>query len=499
METMLKKHLFPLLLIFLNLVASPSFAQIQQAFLVQNSGWMEPFYVDPNSQFKQLISEVARRVTNDNDTVFTVAFSQSSGGNKSPQILSEDKGAGKVSNILNNLEIAKKDTSGVLADTDFKEAIVKTISEAFKTKPGIIWIFTNNKNSPNNDPGTAARNKEFYDLIHVQPSIKKTVVFPLRMAVTGNLYSAKGIMIYALAYGETASIELERILSSDSLKQLLDKPPAMLKPLNINALSIVPAPLPLKNTPNVTASLARNSRTVILDVAADKFVPKVIMKGSLKNEFYPYVIEQGTIRAMLKMGTKEVEVNVKPNKINNLQPGASHDIEVEFSLPFSEVPSAWSKEAMLAMGKQVIFPMEVYLDVAQQKLGLSKNFEDQLNYLFPGDPISDIFLPPQNIQSSTTKIPLWVRVQYPLTPVVVSIFLILGTLACLIYLGMLSSSSKRYYFVIDGIRRPILLKPRTTVEISNDQGEIVGHVQRGWGAPKVLTIQDGHTLIVSVQ
>ena len=41
------------------IVSCTSYDNIQQAFLVQNSGWMEPFYTDPNSQFKPLISAVA--------------------------------------------------------------------------------------------------------------------------------------------------------------------------------------------------------------------------------------------------------------------------------------------------------------------------------------------------------------------------------------------------------------------------------------------------------
>ena len=34
-------------------------AGIQQAFLVQNSGWMEPFYTDQQSQLKALVGAVA--------------------------------------------------------------------------------------------------------------------------------------------------------------------------------------------------------------------------------------------------------------------------------------------------------------------------------------------------------------------------------------------------------------------------------------------------------
>jgi len=494
MENALKKSWTTLIIIFIPFFVLPCMAQIQQAFLVQNSGWMEPFYVDPKSQFKELIAEVARRASKDDDTIFTIAFSQSGGGNISPHILAEDKGASKVASHLNNLGVAIKDANGVLADTDFKEAIDKTITEAFKTKPGIIWIFTNNKNSPNNDPATAARNKDFYQLLHTKSSITKTVVFPLRMSVTGNQYSAKGLMIYALAYEEAASEALDKILASPTFKELLDKPPAKLKPLDLNSLSIVPSLL--KNTPNVDASLGIDKRTVILDVSADKFTPQIILQGSIKNEFFPYVIKEGSLRAILKMGPKEVEVNVKPYKLKNLQPGAKQDIEVQFSLPFSEVPSVWSKQALSAMGKQVIFPMEVQLDVTQQKLGLSTNFEQQLSYLFPGDPISDIFVPPGDIQSSKTKLPLLVRVQYPLAPVVALIALLIGSMVGVIYLGMLSSSSKRYRIVIDGISRPIMLKQGAIIDVRDDNGEIVGRVKRGWGGPKVLTFKDGHTIAI---
>jgi hypothetical protein len=52
METMLKKYLFPLLLIFLNLVASPSFAQIQQAFL---EAWeLRPTRAEPLHQIARV-------------------------------------------------------------------------------------------------------------------------------------------------------------------------------------------------------------------------------------------------------------------------------------------------------------------------------------------------------------------------------------------------------------------------------------------------------------
>ena len=36
---------------------------VSHVFLVQNSGWMEPFYADPASQFKPLVVEIAAAAT----------------------------------------------------------------------------------------------------------------------------------------------------------------------------------------------------------------------------------------------------------------------------------------------------------------------------------------------------------------------------------------------------------------------------------------------------
>ena len=176
-------------------------AGIQQAFLVQNSGWMEPFYTDEHSQLKALVGAVAQAATSPSDKVYTLAFSQSSGSNVSPSLIGQGQGGAGVAGQLAHLGLARKSAGGALADTDFQEAVTKTITGPFQSASGIVWIFTNNKNSPNNDSQTAERNRDFYRLLHLEPSITKTLVFPLRMPVQGKLYSAKGLMVYALAYG----------------------------------------------------------------------------------------------------------------------------------------------------------------------------------------------------------------------------------------------------------------------------------------------------------
>ena len=107
------------------------------------------------------------------------------------------------------------------ADTDFTEAVVSTITEPFAKQSGIIWIFTNNKNNPNNDAETIARNKEFYTLIHDNPAINKVLAFPLKCLLKVNIFNASGLMVYALAYGQSAEKDLNQLVESGQIAKIL--------------------------------------------------------------------------------------------------------------------------------------------------------------------------------------------------------------------------------------------------------------------------------------
>ncbi|MFM0211175.1 hypothetical protein PQQ96_27650 [Paraburkholderia sediminicola] len=469
-----------------------SAAGVQQAFLVQNSGWMEPFYTDTASQFKPLVTAVAQAVTSVDDPVFLLAFSQSSGANVSPQLLEAGKGASDFGARLGPLDVAHKGASAALADTDFKEAIVKTITGPFRSTSGILWIFTNNKNSPGNDQATAARNLDFYKLLHLEPSITKTLVFPLRMPVKGRLYEAQGLMVYALAYGEPAAQELDRILKEGRLSQVLTRPPARLKPLDFDALRIVPESI--ANSPDVHTSLAADQRTLVLDVDAGKVVPTVVLRASLQNLFYPYVIQHAAIKATLTIPERSVPVEVSPSTVTGLQPGQRESVEVRLVLPVEKVPSAWSVQALSAMGKQVLVPMTVKLDLSDQQLGLSDEFKSELNREFPGDPISSIFAAPSSVRASQAFVPVVLRIQYPLLPVLLVIVAVLALVGALVTITLLSGRGRRYSLVVDDVHRHVVLKPFANLQLRDENGTLIGTVKRGLGRPKVLKVADGHSL-----
>ena len=465
-------------------------AGIQQAFLVQNSGWMEPFYTDQQSQLKALVGAVAQAASTPDDQLFLLAFSQSSGSNVSPALLGQGRGAAGINAQLAPLGLARKGNGGALADTDFQEAVTKTITGPFRSASGIVWIFTNNKNSPNNDSQTAERNRDFYRLLHLEPSITKTLVFPLRMPVQGKLYSARGLMVYALAYGQPAADALTRIQVEGRLSKVLTRAPARLKPVDQDAVRIVPQSV--KNSPNVHASLGRDGRTIVLDVEAASLVPSVVLQASLQNMFFPYVIERATVQATLAGQTAPLQVT--PAAINGLQPGASQNVEVRFDLPMAQIPSPWSAQALSAMGKQVLLPMKATVGLAGQRLALSSNFAGELQELFPGDPISEVFTPPDSVRASQATVPLLVRIQYPLLPVLLILGAILLLVLAFVVFGLLGTRSTRYRLVVDGVPRQVLLKPFKQLVIKDDGGRDIGAIRRGLGKPSVMRVADGHTL-----
>ena len=161
-----------------------------------------------------------------------------------------------------------------------------------------------------------------------------------------------------------------------------------------------------------------------------------------------------------------------------------------------EVPSAWSRQSIAAMGKQVMIPMRVEVSLQDQQLALPASFKDEMAELFPGDPISDVFVPPASVRASLTRVPLLVRVQYPLLPVLVVIGLVLAIVAALLGLLLLTAKSTRYAVTIDGVRRNVVMKPFKTLAIQDDAGQPVGTIRRGFGRPQLVNVVPGRTLAI---
>ncbi|SBV36773.1 conserved exported hypothetical protein [uncultured Stenotrophomonas sp.] len=466
-------------------------AGMQHAFLVQNSGWMEPFYSDANSQLKPLVGAVATTVARPGDTLTVAAFNQQSQGNASPQVIYEGADPTQATIALRPLQVARKG-SGALADTDFREAIAATIAGPFHARPGILWIFTNNRNSPGNDPDTVKRNREFYDLVHVDPSITRSLAFPLKMPVKGAHYQATGLMVYALAYGEPAATHLQALVEDGTLGRVFTAAPARLKPLDRDAVRIVPRGV--SNSGNVKASLAADGKTLVFDIGASDEVTRINLKAALENLFFPYQIASARVAGTLHAGGTSLPVPVSLQTLDELAPGQAAEVVLDLPVPQGQVPSPWSWAALSAMGKQVTVPATVEIALDQQQLRISDDFRRNLATLFPGDPLSDVFVPPATIQASTARIPIALRVQYPLLPVLLVVGGALLLVVALAMLAMLAGRTARHDIMVDGYKRTVAMKAFATLEVRDLHGNYAGRIKRSLGRPRVIDVAEGHSV-----
>jgi hypothetical protein len=410
-------------------IAAPAYA-VPHVVLVQNSGWMEPFYTDPKSSFKPLVTELVSSVVQPGDALVLAAFNQSLPGAPSPRgLLSEQVDAktvhGHVQAALSGLEMARKPGGQALADTDLGEAVNAALNQVLGGKPGLVWLVTNNRNSPNNDQATSARNREFYALIHRGAAIDKALAFPLRMPVQGAHYSANGLMVYVFAAGREGARALDALLASGRVQRVITEPPARLKPLDRDTVRLVPRRV--EGAPGVALAMDTAGR-LHADVEPDAVAPGTRIQWQLENTIYPYTIADATLSARSVLAGENRQIVLARTDVKQLAPGKAEPLASSMQLPVAKLPGKWSMEALKSAGSAYVLPGRIELHLANQRLVLSQAFRERMAALFPGDPLPDIFTPPAEIQASTATLPLEVRVHYGSGPLIA---LLAGGLALL--------------------------------------------------------------------
>jgi len=461
-------------------------AAVPQVVLVQNSGWMEPFYSDTKSEFRPLVRALVHAVAGAESEVVVLAFNQSVAQNKSPQLLVRGRDFSATDRAINAVTIAKKPGSTALADTDFLEAVRSTVTDYLGGNSAVIWIITNNKNSPNNSPETAKRNQEFYDLLHHEDSVRRVIAYPLKMAVNGRQFKANGLMVYAIAYGQAADDSLKALLAGQTLRRLFSEPPARLKPLNEEAVFFVPKGV--LDTPGVSALLAPNNTVVIdFDVARKPVTAQLI--GQFQNAFNPYQIDSARIRVeQVFQGESPLSVSVHPDVLSGLAAGALSP-EVTLSITIPPLPSMFSPEIVFSSGYQTIGKLIVTNE--GQKLSISPAFLVRMNEVFPGDPLPDLFAPSRQSNGATTDVPLVVRVNYPVWPLILVALLGLLLLATASLLIFAVRREQRISVKVNGMTRKIALRPFRKAELRDDKGVHIATVKRGISRARVVWAKEG--------
>jgi len=471
--------------------ASAEVKKVNSIFLIQNSGWMEPFYADSNSKFKSLVYSVIEKVTEKGDEVVVATFNQSKGDNRSPLLEYRGKKRKEIADTLRNLKLAKKTGEKTFADTDFKEAVVGAISEYSPGSPCILWIFTNNKNSPDNSLETAGKNKEFYRWLQGEEGIKRIVAYPYPMPVKA-YYQANGLMIYALAYGNDANDQLERLTAS---KRPFDEKPARLKPLNADAVTFVPIGVSKKG--NCKASLGKDGSTLVIQFNSSNKPEEAVIKGVFRNDFFPYDIKSADITFGVKFIGENygLRSSIFPDKLDAVATGKdSTEVSVIISTP--KLQNIWSHpDIIFKSGHQAKGIMEFIL--TNQQLQISPEFIERMKELFPGDPLPDIFVPGQSARHSVTIRPLLVKVEYPVWPLILLVIITFGIVSGTIWLISSLTRPKKFIVSIDGMQQQYLLKSFGQAPLFNKSGEDIGMLKRRLCKPQVQ-VKEGCELKVKV-
>ena len=461
-------------------------------FLVQNSGWMDPFYTDPASQYKPLVTELVMAVTRPGDPMVLASFNQSLPGAPSPKALLALKvdasARAKVGAALAGLSTATKPGSSALADTDLNEAVSAAIGTALAGKPGLVWLFTNNRNSPNNDQATARRNREFYALIHQGGTITKALAFPLRMPVQGTHYRANGLMVYVFAIGEQGARELDQLLAAGRIQKVITEPPARLKPLDRDTVRLVPSRV--DDAPGVAFSMAPGGM-LRADVDSGARTPVANIQWKLENTMYPYTIVSAKVGARSMLANEDRPIKLASDTISALAPGKSEPLSSLMQLPVAQLPSTWSAQAVLAAGSAYVIPGRIEVQLTGQRLELSQAFRQRMAGLFPGDPLPDIFTPPAQIHGSTAVLPIEVRVHYGVAPLVA---LIVGGLALLAGAGaaaMAVSRPRKAYLTVEDELRTVHTRAGATQPVFDKAGNKIAQLKTTLFGHQLTDLREG--------
>jgi hypothetical protein len=474
------------------LCASLPARAIPQVFLVQNSGWMEPFYSDPQSQFKPLVTELLAAVVQPGDAVLLASFNQALPGAPSPRALLSASADAKlrpaVAAALANLQAAHKPGSGALADTDLGEALNAAIANALGGRPGVVWLVTNNRNSPNNDQATARRNREFYELIHQGGAIDKALAFPLRMPVRGTHYQANGLMVYAFAIGADGARALDRMVAAGRVRSVITEPPARLKPLDRDTVRLVPRRV--ENAPGVSFSMAQGG-LLRADVDSGARTPAARIGWNLENTVYPYTITEATLSARSMLAGENRPIALGSAQVAELAPGQPQPLASTLQLPVAQIPPQWSMAALKSAGSAYVLPGTIELHLARQKLQLSQAFRARMEALFPGDPLPDIFVPPAEVRASSAVLPIQVRVHYPLRPLV-----LLGGAGALALLaaagaGFAFARPRTTLVTVEGELRTMRARAGTTQPIFDKAGEQVARLKTTLFGHQLIDLREG--------
>ena len=469
-------------LMALLLLAAAARAEVPSLYLVQNSGWMEPFFSDRGSQFKPLL----RALIDASQTGRTIvaAFNQDGQvpGHRSPEVVFDGPYApGPVQAAVDALGLAVR-PGGRLADADFDGALARSLDDVLDGKPGIVWILSNNKNSRNNSPEIDRNTRDFAELIRSSPYLPFVAAYPVRMPVTGRLYTERGLIIYAIAYGDEAAAALERIVDAAPMRTLFTDPPVRLKHLD-------QAPLVFSAT-GADAGVAAQPGGGVLLQGVPAAGADVRVTGSLRSNYYPQTI----VSAKLSLAWSALEgvadpaalpLQVEPATLTGLAAGAQQgDVTLVLHLPRVARPPGlaglFAQSRVLQGGLQ--------LRLSDMTMALGAGFVARMADIAALDQLPDVFADYQRVSTASAVIPVTVAVYFspwPLIGVLCGAGLVLLGLPLL---ALVVLRPRRYSLPVDGRAQAFVLRPFQSRGVVLRDGRRLVVTGRVFGPPRQRVI-----------
>lgn len=450
---------------------------IQYIFLVQNSGWMEPFYSDHRSEkFDPAVSAFIERAAPRRAPIVIASFNKAGeiSGQDSPAVVYRgENNPDAVIAAIGRIDLSRR-KDGRLANSDYREALVATIKDILHADSSVIYMITNNKSAPSGDEHpedgpVAARTEAFNKLLKTSPAISRIVAWPLRFPAHGRLFDERGLVIYGIAYGKAASAPLRALSQSATLRAMLSDPPVQLKPIGVDPLLLH---LAAGRRGDLSWYADRRGNLIVKGLSSGGDV--VEMLGALRSTLYPYVIDSARILGEWTPAAgfgARASVSIVPSTIQNLAP-LSSVANVRIALRLSQV------ERQHVFQDQADIPGTLSIRLVNLKLGLSPAFAQKMHDLFgagaaPRPDIPDS-LPPQaprifinytEVSQASTSVPLTLGVSFFPWPLIGVILLLVAIAALIGGAVWMFTHPRPFEISIDGEPRTIALRPMQSREI----------------------------------
>ena len=439
-------------------------AAVPSLYLVQTSGWMEPFFIDRTSPFKPLLQALIEASHTGRTLVADFNQDGQVPGHRSPEVLYDGPFApGPVNAAVGALALAAR-PGGRLADADFDGALARALDTILDGKPGIVWVVTNNKNSRNNSSEIDRNTRGFAEMIRSSPYLPYVVAYPVRMPVTGRQYTERGLIIYAIAYGEDAATELAQVVDSPPMRALFTDPPFKLKHLDEAPLVFRP------DVQDGAASLPGGG--LLLQGVPPGGRGTVRVAGSLRSEYYPQTIVSADVSLAWAAldGVADpaaLPAEVEPPVLSGLASGAQQGgITLVLHTPAVERPPGLA--GLFAQSR--LLNGSLQLRLANLQMALGADFRAKMGEIAALDQLPDVFADYQRVTAATAAIPVTLVVQFSPAPLIDALAVAALVAAVVVGALVLATRPRRYDVLVEGRKRPFLLRPMQSQTVALADG-----------------------------